>query len=116
MASFSRAFRFPLRGNPPSPPSVGVTSPADGAAGILPDSPVVIDFIDGLGVGSVIDPTTISITVNGVLAWLGAVSLHGWVGHFVHLGAGGKYTVSLWPPDGFTYGATVSVTAAFDYA
>lgn len=76
------------------------------------NSSVVLRFTDGLS--AVVSAASIVVTVNGIIAWTAASPVHGWTGRLVQSSAG-QCLLTLYPPQGFAYGTSVSVLITLNY-
>ena len=93
-----------------SPGTISLTTPSSLTA-VAPDTALV--FLATDAVDSDIVDDSITIVVNGVTAWASSVAQNGWAGKLVTLPTTQRQ-ITLYSPNGFSYGTTVSVNVTCD--
>ena len=98
----------------PSPqllPRAFLVEPEDGAQGVAPGVTLVLDVVDGLGF--LVAPATVVITVNDQVVWDRGGPRRGWTGTAAAAAGVTRYT--LFPSPGFAYREAVAIQTSFEY-
>jgi hypothetical protein len=94
-----------------SVPFVTLVSPHDGATGVRPDVPIILELSDGLRAAPLW--SSIQIVIEGTTVWSQGAVQNGWSADLET--PPGVLRWVLWPPEDFTYRETVNVQTSFDY-
>lgn len=93
-----------------SVPYAALISPLDGATGVRPDVPIVLELVDGLR--SSPSWLSIQIIVEGVLVWNNGAVQNGWSADVDFLPGITRFTLSH---KEFTYKEVIDIQTSFDY-
>lgn len=95
--------------DPNAAPRMSLIQPLPGATGVSPSTPIVLQLSAGVGHAAMLE--SVVIVVNGLTVWEGAEPKNRW--NAVTEADGENYYYQLYPPSGFSYGATVAIETTF---